>query len=50
MSRTQMPMEYFLQSNPTKKSYQQYFKEMLLNRFAAASYEIMCFEIVSQKM
>lgn len=30
MSKNQMPMEYFLQNNPTKKPYQQYFKEMWL--------------------
>lgn len=43
-------MEYFLQYNPTKKSYWQYFNEILLKGFAAASYELMCFEILSQKI
>lgn len=33
-----MHMEYFLQYKPTKKPYEQYFKEMLSNGFAAASF------------
>lgn len=52
MSKSQTHLKlYFLQYNPSKKPYQQYFKGILWSIFAAASlsYEVMCFEIISQK-